>query len=551
MGLNETNILKHFFAALEEGYIQPYFQPVYRSVTEKIFDAEALARWEDPNLGMLSPADFVPVLEQHGLIYELDLAILRHTCRFYAQLREYGKPVHSFSVNLSRHDFGEPDLFERVTGILQEFDVPSEAIRLEVTESVMLTDVDDFERYFRLFHDAGFSIWVDDFGSGYSSLNLLQNYEFDTLKFDLLFLKNFSDRSRQVLAAMINMAKMLGIHTVSEGVETEEQQKFLLSVGCEGLQGYYYARPVSKDAFWHMLDENPECREDPEEKTYWDQIGRFNFLSTFPLEDFGVRHAAGEAADTAFLDHGEPLALLECSSDQAFYAFASNAYLMRLRQLGYSSLQVLEQAFNDKVSDQYLIMKRLVLNAISHDSIQEVDYINNDVYYKIRARCLAKTDRKAMLALQLRTFNSDREVRTASEMLNYGNALFNTYELVTVIYPEKDSSERIYSRESIKSYASAGFLRDSFRRFCQREVVPADRDRYLRFCDLETLEKRLAKGFIQDNFRLVSSGEWRSIRISRIPSDRGRAYLYTIQAIPEREKMIFDTYAEEHPEGMA
>ena len=250
----EKYILSHFFEALETGRIQPYYQPVFRSITGKICDAEALARWDDETYGILSPAVFIPVLEKYRLIYELDMAVLRQTCAFYRRLKQHGTPLHAFSVNLSRQDFNESELFERVTGILQEYEVPPEAVKLEITESTMLQDIDTFKRVFDLFHSAGFTIWIDDFGSEYSSLNMLQNYDFDVLKFDLLFLRNFSDRSRQMLSALVNMAKNLGIHSVAEGVETQEQAEFLRSIGCEGLQGYYYSRPLPSDEFVAFLE---------------------------------------------------------------------------------------------------------------------------------------------------------------------------------------------------------------------------------------------------------------------------------------------------------
>ena len=534
----EKYILSHFFEALETGRIQPYYQPVFRSITGKICDAEALARWDDETYGILSPAVFIPVLEKHRLIYELDMAVLRQACAFYRRLKQLGTPLHAFSVNLSRQDFNEPELYERVTGILQEYEVPPEAVKLEITESTMLQDIDTFKRVFDLFHSAGFTIWIDDFGSEYSSLNMLQNYDFDVLKFDLLFLRNFSDRSRQMLSALVNMAKNLGIHSVAEGVETQEQAEFLRSIGCEGLQGYYYSRPLSQSRFEEFMKGKAESLE---EQAYWNRIGFFNFLSTSPLEEYG-----GEFSGIS--EKGSPLALMECSQRQALYIYASDAYMKRIHELGYPSLQALEQAFNDRVSDQYLMLKRLVTDAISNDSIQEVDYVNNDVYYKVRGRCLAKTDGKAMMALQLRTFDSEKKNQTQNEMLIYGNALFNTYELATAIYPDRDSSERIYSRESIQSYASRGQLRDSFRRFCRKEIIPEDQDRYLRFCDLDTMEKRLEKGFIQGCFRLKSSGEWRSVRISRITSDKDKTYLYTIQKLQDDEKVILETFAREHPD---
>jgi hypothetical protein len=173
--------------------------------------------------------------------------------------------------------------------------------------------------------------------------------------------------------------------------------------------------------------------------------------------------------------------------------------------------------------------------------------MNNGVSYRLRARCLAKEEGKAMLALQLRTFQTEKEAHASEEMLQYGNALFSTCELVSVIYPDRDSSERIYSRESILSYASVGKLRESFQRFCSSEIHPDDQERYRRFSDLDSLDERLESGFIQSFFRMTSSAVWRSIRISRMPSDKERVYLYTIQALPDQEMRNLDTFVREHP----
>ena len=546
-GLNEEYIVSHFSEAIENGCIQPYFQPIFRSFTEKICASEALARWIDPVYGLLSPALFIPVLERYGMIYELDMAIVRQTCAFYRHLQDIGLPVHSFTVNLSRYDFTEPDFFERVIASTREYRVPPESLKLEITESIMLEDMEAFKRVFNLFHGAGFSVWMDDFGSGYSSLNTLQNYDCSTLKFDLLFLRTFSEKSRQVLAAMINMAKALRIHTICEGVETKEQVLFLRSMGCEALQGFHFSRPLSREQFVSLLREDPERSESLSDYDYWDKIGLFNFLSTAPLTDYHENDDACELGNASWYDRGTPLALLEVKPNSVSHVYASRTYRDRIRQLGYPSLDELEHRFNDHISDHYLMMKRLVTDAVSNETVQRVDYTNNGVSYRLRARCLAKEEGKAMLALQLRTFQTEKEAHASEEMLQYGNALFSTCELVSVIYPDRDSSERIYSRESILSYASVGKLRESFQRFCSSEIHPDDQERYRRFSDLDSLDERLESGFIQSFFRMTSSAVWRSIRISRMPSDKERVYLYTIQALPDQEMRNLDTFVREHP----
>ena len=189
---SEADFADRFHEALGNGGIRAWFQPVFRSLTQQIMGAEALARWFDPDGNMLSPADFIPQLEQGGLIFELDMEILRQACALYDELRARGTPLSRVSVNLSRLDFAREDLFEQVCSVLHAYSVPPEAVSLEITESVMLEDTDAFEKVFNRFSDAGFSVWLDDFGSGYSSLNVLQNYPFDVIKFDMLFVRKMS-----------------------------------------------------------------------------------------------------------------------------------------------------------------------------------------------------------------------------------------------------------------------------------------------------------------------------------------------------------------------
>ena len=243
---DEKYIVDHFNDAINKGHIKAYFQPVYRALTEDICSVEALARWDDPELGLISPQLFIDVLEKHKLIYRLDLYMLKKICELYRKMAEKGMKIAPFSINLSRLDFNEPDLFELFTEVINAYDVPHGLIRVEITESVMLDESSNFRDIFNCFHDEGFSIWMDDFGSGYSSLNVLKDYNFDVLKLDMLFLRNFGYRSMKMISAIVNMAKAMEIHTLAEGIETREQLDFLRSIGCELIQGYYYAKPMRR-----------------------------------------------------------------------------------------------------------------------------------------------------------------------------------------------------------------------------------------------------------------------------------------------------------------
>jgi len=550
--IDEAYLIEHFQEALDKKQIQAFFQPIYRSLTGKIFCAESLARWIDPAKGIIPPAEFVPVLEKHGMIYELDLGILRYACAAYKELSNRGTPIYSFSVNLSRHDFRKESLFKDVVETLREFDVPHEAVMLEITESLMLEDTEAFRHIVQMFHDAGFSIWLDDFGSGYSSLNVLQNYSFDVLKFDMFFLQNLTAKGRNLLASLINMAKTLGIHTLTEGVETEAQRDFLVASGCEAVQGYYYSKPLSREDFFSQIGKQPEILESAEDKIYWDEIGRFNLLSPNPLKEFEERKTADAAADFSSFDSST--ALVECTLNDFHYIYATESYKDRLRDLGFGSVNGLEQALDKSRSLQYVVLRKLFVDAVQKGTLQMTEYAYKDVYYKISAQLLSRKTGTSMLALRLNTFDSDREVQTDRRMLDYSSALFTTYDLVVTIYPEKNMASRLYTANNLPIYDRGPSIENNVARFCEAEVAPADQKRYLQFLDFQTLAARIESNeshFIESFFRMRwtnHSSSWRSARVTRITSSFETAYLLTLQTVQDIEAEWLDIIAAENPE---
>ena len=541
-------ISDNFLQAIKDNHVHAFFQPVIRTMTGRICNVESLARWQDPKYGMIAPMELIQELEKADLIYELDMEILRQTCLFYNELKDRGTPIHSFSVNLSRHDFRQEDLFDRISGILKEHNVSPDAINLEITESDMLEDVETFHRLFTQFTDAGFSFWIDDFGSGYSSLNMLKNYRFDVLKFDLQFLQDFSLKNRKILAPMTSMAKSLGIHTLAEGVENQEQLDFLRSIGCEALQGFLFSRPLSKNDFLEYLNQHPDIIEPEQEKEYWNKAGNLDLLSATPLESFNDDPLSEDLKDTdPFIE--APIAIFEVEKNSGRHVYASNQYRKNIRELGYQTPEDLEHSYNDRISDQYLIYKRIIMNTIGKDTVQVLDYIRNNIYYSVRTRCLARLIDKAIVAVQLTIFETENKTRTTDEIMRYSGALFATYEMAIIIHPKENYSERVFSRMGIQSYATMGGLRETVDIFIRNEVDERDQERYRSFLDLDTLEERVAKeGFIQSFFRMKSSGEWKSIRISKIPSDTESLYLYTIQSLLKEENDRMNEYLLDHPD---
>ena len=553
-GRDEKELLNHFQEAVGSGRIRAWFQPVCRSMTGRFIGMEALARWFDPEGNMLSPADFIPQLERSGLIMELDLEILRQACLFYREMEERGTPVQAISVNLSRQDFNREDLFEKVNGLLEELAVPHSAMKLEITESLMLENAERFEKIFHRFVDAGYSVWLDDFGSGYSSLNVLQNYSFDVIKFDMLFLRNMTLKGRELLMSLIGMAKTLGIHTLTEGVETEEQRLLLRDAGCEAQQGFYYSKPLPKEGIIALTDARPDLLEKPEDKSYWDQVGRLNFLSPNPLKDFTDRRSGAFSAGR-ISSHDGSIALVECGKDSFDYVYATEGYRERLRELGFSSVDSLEKALSNQRSHMFLLFRKAVLEALRDQQIKTVEYVYKDVYFRLSTLAVARKPGRAMVAMRLNTFDSEREVKTAQAMLNYSSALMTTYELVVLLYMNSRVSNRIYTSMNLPVYDQEQSMEESLRKFCEAEVEPVDQKRYLQFLDFATLQERVDASpgkLIQNIFRMrweKDSGNWYTARITPFPSAaEEKIYILTIQSIQGNVRQWLDLAAKEHPE---
>ena len=233
--------------AISNGWIRPYYQPLVNAKDKKICAFEALTRWIDPKYGFLTPGLFIPILEKTKLIHKVDTYMIESVCKDLRYCLDNNLPTVPISINFSRLDFELIDAIKVLEDIVIKYDIPHHLIHVEITESALMQDANILYKDIKILKDKGYSLWLDDFGSGYSSLNVLKDYEFDVLKIDLLFLKNFSSnpKAKDVINAIIALADRLNLRTVSEGVENKEQADFLLKAGCEILQGYLFGKPIS------------------------------------------------------------------------------------------------------------------------------------------------------------------------------------------------------------------------------------------------------------------------------------------------------------------
>ena len=304
-------VLSNIDKAIAENWIQVYYQPIVRSVNGRACDVEALARWIDPVEGVLSPAEFIPFLENAGLIYKVDLFVLEQVLIKMDRVTADGLLVVPHSINLSRSDFDACDIVEEIRKRVDAAGIGHEKISIEITESIIGSDFEFMKAQIERFQKLGFPVWMDDFGSGYSSLDVLQSIKFDLLKFDMSFMRrnDEGENGKIILTELMKMANALGVDTICEGVETEEQVRFLQEIGCSKLQGYFFSKPVP---YQEILDRRKKgyslLPENPEESAYYDTIGRVNlydlgviantqedvFHNTFNMLPMGIIEVKGE-----------------------------------------------------------------------------------------------------------------------------------------------------------------------------------------------------------------------------------------------------------------
>ncbi len=273
------HVLGSLDQAIAEGWIRPFYQAIVRSATGDVCGEEAFARWVDPTYGELRPAQFIPELEEAGLLQRLDMYMVDCALADMATKQSNGIPIVPVSVNISLRDLSKLDVAHEVTKRADALNVPHDLLRIEFTESAATHDPDYLKEQVDKLHDAGFEVWMDDFGSGYSSLNTIQEFDFDVVKLDMGFLHggNF-DRAKIILEASVRAASKMGVGTIAEGVETEEQALFLEGIGCDMLQGYYYNGPNSLQTIINNIHTKNELqRERYDESAYWDTVSLLSF----------------------------------------------------------------------------------------------------------------------------------------------------------------------------------------------------------------------------------------------------------------------------------
>lgn len=271
---DEQELITDMIDGLDKDEFTIYLQPQYDYTTESLVGAEALVRWQHPTKGLISPALFVPVFERNGFITQLDFRIWEKTCKLLDKWNKEGLNPVPVSVNISRRDIYNQDLVKIFNGLLKKYNLTPDLLRLEITESAYMDNPSQLIQVVEDLRNAGFCVEMDDFGSGYSSLNTLKEVPVDILKLDMKFiasdtedLKDGKNNSKggNILSSVVRMANWLDLPIIAEGIESKEQADYLKSIGCFNMQGYYFAKPLPIEKYEELLSNLKPFS--PEEKT--------------------------------------------------------------------------------------------------------------------------------------------------------------------------------------------------------------------------------------------------------------------------------------------
>ncbi len=515
------HILSCFDKALREKWIQVYYQPVIRAVTESICNEEALARWIDPVKGFLSPAEFIPVLEDAGLIYKLDLYVLEQVLEKMQRQSALGLSVVPHSINLSRSDFDVCDMVEEIRLRVDASGIGRDKITIEITESVIGSNFDFMKEQVTRFRKLGFSVWMDDFGSGYSSLDFLTSIKVDLIKFDIGFLRRLDEEegAKIVLAELMKMASSLGLDTVCEGVETEEHVHFLKDIGCSKLQGFYYCRPIPYEQILERNRQGIQIHyENPEEASYYGTIGCVNL---FDLR--AIVSKDEEALRNSY--YMLPMGVIEIKGEYARFVRSNQAYRDFLKKQ--FQLELTDQS-TDYIRYTIPFLKNVVKNCTVSDAISFYDErLPDGAVVQSFARRISVNQTNGAIAVAIAIL-SVSEPDDGESYADIARALAADYYNIYVVDLDTDRFIEYSSPAGKEEMAMERHGEDFFlqvRQDTMTRIYEEDRDPFLSVFSREKIIEALDRnGVFTVSYRLIDSGKpvYAGLKATRMQAGRNR-----------------------------
>ena len=498
--------------AIEKGWIKVYFQPVIRSLTQTLCGMESLTRWDDPEIGFLPPDEFISTLENERCIHKLDAYVVENVCRIIRERVDEGKSMVPVSVNFSRIDFQMCDMLQVVESAVEKYDIPRDYIHIEITESMIASDEELMTKVIDSFRNAGYEIWMDDFGSGYSSLTVLKDYHFDMLKLDMRFLTPFTDKSKSIIQAVVGMAKGIGIKTVAEGVETEEQLEFLKEIGCGMIQGYYYGKPEPIELLFRHLKEKEIDTEFRKDRYFYDEASLNVRVTDEPLD---IVEDDGTNFKTLYMNRSfrKQIMMQDISLDEIDHILyrTGSPLIKKYREFA-------DQVERSGVSETFY-------------------YTAGDSFLRLTLKMLVESEGHYLIKGSIYNMTQDRNLIESARLdqkLRGLNMLFENVLLVNLkkntVVPLLGGFQYIHVGES-----STNDLQEGIKKIAEKAVFPTEQKKCLEFLKSADLYDRVmagGKGYIEKVFRFKDpDGNYRrkEVYIMLLPGSQGNEYLYCMK----------------------
>ncbi len=510
-------IVNNIDRAIRNGDIRLYYQSQVRLLNDKFCGAEALTRWVDPERGTLLPSVYIPILEEQNLTWKLDTFVIREVVRNIRRLKELGYCPLPVSLNLTYADFLVLNVPETLSGIVRDNNIDPSLIVVEITEKAILKNPDLMREEIEKLHGMKFKVLIDDFGNGYSSLNMLNDFRFDAIKIDMELLKNFTERSRKIVESIIVMAKNLSIHTISEGVETREHLEFLRAIGCEVVQGYYYGKLNSFEDTVKGYKENTTIeRETPEERELFSEAG---------LIDLTVSRA---------------MCLTLYDGERFDVFFANSEFYNLIARTGYDPRGVLQGTANaegTEVSARFRetadLMKKDGIEKDLEFSLGGRNYIlDNKLISSDNRSCILRSFLYAAEAIDDDSRKEEeerllRDLIPSYEGIFYADLPENSVRILKLTYGTGTKGSSYNYEKYVSGYADSGL------------IYPSDSERFLHTFDKKILNEKFstggASGFLT-LFRIKINDvfKWVAFRISGVPGSNGNRII-VLTSVIERE----------------
>ena len=515
-------VISNIDEAIKERWIRIYYQPVIRTLSGTLCSAEALARWIDPDFGILSPSSIIGALEDARQIHKLDEYILEEICKLIKSRINSGLSVIPISFNLSRLDFMLMDVYKVIHDTCLKYRIPHSALKIEITESTVMDDPEGVVEVVNKLRKDGFEIWMDDFGSGYSSLGTIKDYNFDEIKLDMVFMQDFSFKSQQIVKHTISMAKSLGIQTLAEGVETEEHLEFLKSIGCEKAQGFLFSKPLPFEDMLSLLEIKNIKIEATRYSHFYDELSRIDFNEGLPM---------------TIINYNK-------NNDMFDVLFTNNALNKLLSYINVKENIGLEKLLN---SESSIFGRKMRNPAYLTENVGEektffYTYLGN--YIRFQLKNIAYLDGESLFVVYINNLTTEEERKTQGKLEKTIRHIYSIFDEIYSADVVNNKVEVVLNENQYDLEMTTDVFSECSDIIAEKTVYEEDRALFKDFIDRTTLIERITKdgvGYIARPIRFYDINKevlWKMVFVILTSKSEESQVIIVTRKFSEDEKMI-------------